>query len=635
MNRTIVAFLLVSLILLPAIATVKPAQASRTLTVPGSYSTIQQAIDAAEDGDTILVRKGTYNEQLVINKQVVLRGEDKTNTIIASANSGAIILVSHDNVEVTGFTVRHDGVGRGYPSWHWSSGKAAIHLLNVKGCNINDNLIVSRGCGIWLYSSNQNSIVKNTIQECDYGIVVQSSSQNTLTSNKVINCSFGLSFMSASGNVLKNNDLRWNSQSLAISSSDLSGYINDMDASNVLDDKPICYWVDQIDKSVPSDAGCVVLVNCKQVTVDSLILSANSQASITLAGTQGCIVSDNNISGSGVGIQLFNAQYDNIFNNTINTSSEGIKSNGNGTVIYNNNIQASIGISVGGYYQSIIGNTISAKETGDYTIACSGQFNNISQNTLTSAMRGLTITGSNNLFYSNSIISCYKFMIHSDNNVIAKNSLIGCTLTIDYATKNTVCANTITQSGTAIDLIFAKDNRFYANSITNNGAGVGIGSDASRLSGNRFYQNNFIDNGRQIGQNWARNTANYWDNDKEGNYWSDNTKGRAPYEIKSYYHDPRQGVNIDFVCGYDNHPLIEPYDLGNAVIELPQWTDPAKPSITLQPNDSNINKPTTTQPSSRPSGGNPPFPTETVAVTIVVAALAVTAALYLKKRGRL
>ncbi len=181
MNRLIATCLLVSLLLLPVIATVKPVEASKTLTVPVNYSTIQQAINAAEDGDTILVRKGTYNEQIVIDKQLFLRGEDKTNTIIATPNSGAIILVSHDNVEVTGFTVRHDGVGRGYPNWRWSSGKAAIHLLNVEHCNIHGNQIVSRGCGIWLYGSHQNRVLDNLVQECDYGIVLESSRYESLT----------------------------------------------------------------------------------------------------------------------------------------------------------------------------------------------------------------------------------------------------------------------------------------------------------------------------------------------------------------------------------------------------------------------------------------------------------------------
>ncbi len=44
----------------------------RTLTVPDTYPTIQQAIDAARSGDTVLVRAGTYYEQLVMKDGVRL-----------------------------------------------------------------------------------------------------------------------------------------------------------------------------------------------------------------------------------------------------------------------------------------------------------------------------------------------------------------------------------------------------------------------------------------------------------------------------------------------------------------------------------------------------------------------------------
>jgi parallel beta-helix repeat protein len=626
MNRNVVAIcLLVSLILLP-IATVKPINASsKTLTVPDNYSTIQQAITASNDGDTILVRKGTYNEQLVIDKQVFLRGEDKANTIITTSKSGAIILVSHSNVEITGFTVQHDSIGSGYPLWYWSSGKAAIHLLNVEHCNIYGNQIVSRGCGVWLYTSNQNNVYDNVIQECDYGITVQSSNGNTLSRNTMANNTYGLSFMDSSNNVLRNNDLHDNSKNLAISSSDLSGYINNMDATNLVAGKPIYYWIDQSDQSVPSDAGCVVLVNCKQIKVEGLNLSATNQAAIILAGTQGCTVTNNEISGSSIGIQIFNSLYDGIFNNNINTG-EGIESNGNGTIIQNNNIKANTGISIGGYYQTVIGNTVNAKESGDYTIACSGQYNNITQNSLQAAMRGLTITGPNNLFYSNTLTNCWELMVNSDNNVIAKNTLTGSRLSVD-GSKNIIAANTITGTGEAIYLGFAKNNTFYANTIKNNAVAVTIGSDSSHTSGNVFYLNNLIDNERQAGKNWAKNTANSWDNGKEGNYWSDRA-GKTPYEIVCTRHDLTQG-DVEFVCGKDNHPLTKPYDVSQATIELPQWIDPAKPATAIVPQNPTLIKPSSTL---QPDPLSQPLPTATIAAIIVPTAIAIGAIVYLKKK---
>jgi serine protease len=62
---------------------------ARAITVPGDYSTIQQAVSAAVDGDTILVKAGTYNENvLIFNKSISLIGEGAGNTTISSFSSG-------------------------------------------------------------------------------------------------------------------------------------------------------------------------------------------------------------------------------------------------------------------------------------------------------------------------------------------------------------------------------------------------------------------------------------------------------------------------------------------------------------------------------------------------------------------
>ena len=40
----------------------------------GGYATIQEAIDASNDGDTILVASGTWTENLNVNKDVTIQG---------------------------------------------------------------------------------------------------------------------------------------------------------------------------------------------------------------------------------------------------------------------------------------------------------------------------------------------------------------------------------------------------------------------------------------------------------------------------------------------------------------------------------------------------------------------------------
>jgi len=56
----------------------------RVLYVPDDYAKIQDAINAAQANDTILVRAGTYNEKIRIDRKkwLTLKGEDTTRTIL-------------------------------------------------------------------------------------------------------------------------------------------------------------------------------------------------------------------------------------------------------------------------------------------------------------------------------------------------------------------------------------------------------------------------------------------------------------------------------------------------------------------------------------------------------------------------
>src|SRR5215212_9905069 len=58
------------------------AHAAAGIVVPRDFPTIQAALDAAAPGATISVQPGTYTEQIVIAKDVTLKGDSLGNTII-------------------------------------------------------------------------------------------------------------------------------------------------------------------------------------------------------------------------------------------------------------------------------------------------------------------------------------------------------------------------------------------------------------------------------------------------------------------------------------------------------------------------------------------------------------------------
>jgi len=92
---------------------------------------------------------------------------------------------------------------------------------------------------------------------------------------------------------------------------------------------------------------------------------------------------------------------------------------------------------------------------------------------------------------------------------------------------------------------------------------------------NLFYHNNFVNNYVNLMYSWnpEMSNSNYWDNEKEGNYWSNYNGvdvdgdgiGDTPYSI--YY------KNVDY------YPLMEPFDIDSVTVELPEWASP--PSVCL------------------------------------------------------
>jgi nitrous oxidase accessory protein len=164
MKRKAFALTIVLALLIPLIVMVQPAKSSpETITVPDDYSTIQEAINNANAGDTVFVRNGTYfiapPNRIVIDKPLSLIGENPNTVVLADTEkhqgSGRwTVSVTSDDVTISGFTIKNCASGIGTDSHR---------------CRIIGNNIINNYNGLAM-GGDKHVISENNITGNSYGI---------------------------------------------------------------------------------------------------------------------------------------------------------------------------------------------------------------------------------------------------------------------------------------------------------------------------------------------------------------------------------------------------------------------------------------------------------------------------------
>lgn len=168
-----------------------------TIIVPDNYSTIQEAINHAKEGDTLFIRNGTYCEHIIVNKTLTIQGESKYFAVINGNNTGDPIVIKSSNVKISELRI--------------SNGYYYDVIIDAANSTISDCILTGFVCID--INSNQSTINGNLLDNCTCAIALSRGSHgNTITGNTISNCQGGsrssTTFVegSSSGNLIYHNN---------------------------------------------------------------------------------------------------------------------------------------------------------------------------------------------------------------------------------------------------------------------------------------------------------------------------------------------------------------------------------------------------------------------------------------------
>ncbi len=231
--------LIFSLIIIQFFVNVPVSANGQQLVVGGSdpdFSTIVEALDSANPGDTILVHAGLYPGSIVIGKQINLIAAEGSSPIIDGNNESDVISVLASNVMIDGFIIQNSSESSNLSLQETFS---AVHInadnVSVSNCDITNNQIgiIARNAselelseivfsgndaGIWLYNISSSVIDHVSISNHDlFGMSI------VLTSN--ISVSFGnfsdmssiaMAFSGSADNIIHHNSFNNNVMSVRL-----------------------------------------------------------------------------------------------------------------------------------------------------------------------------------------------------------------------------------------------------------------------------------------------------------------------------------------------------------------------------------------------------------------------------------
>ena len=200
---------------------------SEVIYVPEDFTKIQDAINSASPGATIIIANGTYYESLTINKPLTLLGQGSDVTIINGNGAEYAVSITAENVTIEDLTVTNTGTG---PNGN------GVHADQCDGVIINGITIAETDYGLTISFVTNSVFSENIIVNNTDGFLVLYSDDNVFSNNIVQSNSEGISIYYSNSNVFSGNTLSNNAQGVFVSSPSNRNYFYD---NNFEDQDPV------------------------------------------------------------------------------------------------------------------------------------------------------------------------------------------------------------------------------------------------------------------------------------------------------------------------------------------------------------------------------------------------------------
>jgi len=243
------------------------------------FNTIQDAVDEASPGDTIIVHPGTYIENVIVDKTLTIESVNGAETTIVQPpnQDNHVFEIAADYVTVSGFTIE------GAPGY---SGTAQTAIIV-------DRFGVGGQAGIYLNISDHATICNNVFLNSDLGILSRYSSYTNIRDNNI----FGEGMFQGDGIFL-------------ISSKDNT--IQD----NYYEGFWYGIWFWNISDSIIQDNIFEsTWIGIYLMNSSANLIQGNAFDFIHLAGSSNNVIKGNTITNTDYGIRLFGSSYNVIYLN--------------------------------------------------------------------------------------------------------------------------------------------------------------------------------------------------------------------------------------------------------------------------------------------------------------------------------